>query len=344
MDGTTNEGGTQDAQASVDIPAMGDVAFGALMDALAPEKESQTGETAAGDAVPGRGAGKSTTAGSNDPTGSSAEKNGSAADGRDASTVQTSPATGGDAAGGAAEPAAGSQSADLPADWTAEASAYLPKLGQLSVALEETVTKQYQEQAFSEAREEYTKYFEALETHPRLLAGTEVPAIGKEGTEILRDSADAKEWQEAVRALLVAEIEESAKSKMEESGGQLQTLHASIDLFKNNPDLIPGTKQFNRELADKFAALAKPYEIRQDGNGPLLGYSITVQPIIEALRMQQAQPATVQAAGSPTPPASPPAEPPAAPQAGIQSKAGSASETEDFSTLFGTIGLPHLQI
>ena len=36
-----------------------------------------------------------------------------------------------------------------------------------------------------------------------------------------------------------------------------------------------------------------------------------------------------------------PAEPP---QAGIVSKAGNSTEKEDFSTLFGTIGLPNLTI
>ena len=170
-----------------------------------------------------------------------------------------------------------------------------------------------------------------------------MPAIGKEGMETLRDSNDAKEWQEAVKTLLVAEIRERATTKMEESADFMQTVHASIDLFKNNPDLIPGAKGFNVELANEFARLAKPYEVRVDGK--LHGYSIPVQPIIDQMRQQIKARAT-----APTPP--PAAAPPAAtppprvdpPQAGIPSKAGSSSEKEDFSTLFGTIGLPHLQI
>lgn len=187
-----------------------------------------------------------------------------------------------------------------------------------------------------------------METHPRLLVGTKVPAIGKEGEETLRDSNDAKEWQEAVRSILVQEIEESARLKLEEQGGFLDTLHASIDLFKNNPDLIPGTKTFNRGLADEFAKLAQPYEVRNDGK--LQGYSIPVQPIIEALRSTMTvAPATGEEAGSSAPASKPPgadksrsaSEPP---QAGIPSKAGNSSEKEDFSTLFGTIGLPNLQI
>ena len=187
-----------------------------------------------------------------------------------------------------------------------------------------------------------------MEKHPRLLVGTEVPAIGAEGMERLKDSNDAKEWQEAVRGLLVQEIRDEAQKKLDESRTYLETVHASIDLFKNNPDLIPGTKTFNRQLADKFAEIATPYEVREDGK--LMGYSVPVQPIIEALRSQAAAAsATVDTAGSPVPASQPPGvgnNPPSAdpPQAGIPSKAGSSSEKEDFSTLFGTIGLPHLQI
>ena len=192
-------------------------------------------------------------------------------------------------------------------------------------------------------RTEHSKYFEALEKHPRLLVGTQVPAIGKEGNETLRDSEDAKEWQEAVRAVLVAEIRSQAEAKLEESAGFLETVHASIDLFKNNPDLIPGTKGFDRGLADQFAAMAQPYEVRVEGK--LQGYSIPVQPIINSLR-SQLKAARVAAPPSPVAAATPPAAAsrPEPPQAGLTSKAGSSSEKEDFSTLFGTIGLPNLQI
>jgi hypothetical protein len=173
--------------------------------------------------------------------------------------------------------------------------------------------------------------------------GTEVPAIGKEGMERLKDTADAKEWQEAVKGLLIGEIRERATVKMEESKDFLQTVHASIDLFKNNPDLVPGTKGFDRRLADQFAGMMEPYEVRVDGK--LQGYSIPVQPIIEKLRAQLKTAAAPPPAAAAPPAAAPPAPPaPEPPQAGIPSKAGSSAEKEDFSTLFGTIGLPNLQI
>jgi len=165
-----------------------------------------------------------------------------------------------------------------------------------------------------------------------------VPAIGKEGSETLRSSEDAKEWQEAVKSILVQEINERAQTGVEESKGFLEAVHASVDLFRNNPDLIPGTKGFDRNLADQFAAMATPYEIRVEGK--LQGYSIPVQPLIDNLRGRlKAQPKPAAPAAAPS--AAPPVDPP---QAGIPSKAGSSGEKEDFSTLFGTIGLPHLKI
>jgi hypothetical protein len=213
-------------------------------------------------------------------------------------------------------------------------------------------------------QKEHQPYFDALKQHPRQLVGTQVPRIGGEGMETLKDTDDAKEWQEAVKQILVEEVRDRASRAMEENAGFLETVHASIEIFQNNGDLVPGTKEFDVELANRFATLAAPYELRVDGK--LQGYSIPVQPIIEQIRKQvaderargAASPPPAAASGGATPapaagaaaapaaaPAAPAATPPAdPPQAGIQSKAGNSSETEDFSTLFGTIGLPNLQI
>jgi hypothetical protein len=199
-------------------------------------------------------------------------------------------------------------------------------------------------QALDEVKTEYPKYFEALEKHPRLLVGQEVPSINGEGMEKLRDSADAAEWQDAVKSLLVQEIKDRAVRKADDSGPTLQTLHAAVEIFQNNADLIPGTKQFDRELADRFAKFAKAYEHRVDGK--LRGYTIPVQGLIDQMRTAIATERTARAAAPAAPAAPPPPPKPAAdpPQAGIPSKAGAGAETEDFSTLFGTIGLPSLRI
>lgn len=192
-------------------------------------------------------------------------------------------------------------------------------------------------------RTEYPKYFEALDKHPRLLVGQTVPSATGEGDEVLRDSQDAKEWQEAVKQQLVTEVHDRAQRLLEDNSDFLTTIHASIELFQNNNDLVPGTKEFDRELADRFVALAKPYELRVEEK--LQGYSIPVQPIIDSLRSAlKAERAAKPAAAAPA--AAAPAKPAgAAPQAGITSKAGTSGEdAEDFSTLFGTLGLPGLRI
>lgn len=193
-------------------------------------------------------------------------------------------------------------------------------------------------------KEEHANYFSALQKHPRLLVGTKVPAIGKEGEETLKDTNDAREWQEAVKSILVEEVRDRAGRQMEESKDFLNTVHQSIELFQNNLDLIPGTKDFDTQLANKFATMAKPYELRVDGK--LQGYSIPVQPIIDSIRADlTASRKTAAPATPPTPAAgAAPRKKADGPQGGIQSKAGSGADVEDYSTLFGTIGLPNLQI
>ena len=231
------------------------------------------------------------------------------------------------------------------------------EFGKLSTGIEEKIFNVRQADALESVRKDFPKYFDALDKHPRLLVGTEVPAIGKEGTEVLRDSNDAKDWQEAIKAALIAEIRSRTDRAMEDDREIMSVVHDSIELFQNNPDLVPGTKQFDRELADRFVALAKPYELRVEGK--LHGYSIPVQPLVTqvrsdlvASRAKAAQPqppaaGAPQGAGAPAAPAAAPTPPPPAPapQGGIPSKAGaSADDKDDFSVLFGTLGMPGLRI
>ena len=213
----------------------------------------------------------------------------------------------------------------------------------MSVALENSTLELHKKAALEEVKTEFSKYVSALEQHPRLLVGQKVPAIGKEGDEILRDSQDAKEWQDAVSHLLRAEVQSRAERLSEGSSATLQTIHSSIELFQNNPDLVPGTKQFDRDLADQLMRIVKPYEMRVEGK--LHGFAIPVQPLVNQLRSQLA----VQRAAAPPPaaPAAPPvakAPPAPAPQAGIASKAGQATETESFDALFGTLGLSGIRL
>lgn len=223
-------------------------------------------------------------------------------------------------------------------------------------SLESRQTTALQAESLEEVREEFQQYFEAIQKHPRMLVGTEVPSLKGEGMETLRDSQDAKDWQEAVKQELSKEISDRVSRKVDDQRPLMETLHNSVELFRTNPDLIPNTKQFDRELADKFAELVQPYELRV--NGKLQGYTIPVQPFVTQLR-QQLTASRAAAAAAPAAPS--PQQQRAqqqqrndvgqfatdeeAPQAGIPSRAGQSSDDgEDFSTLFGTIGLPTLRI
>lgn len=225
----------------------------------------------------------------------------------------------------------------------------------MSNALESSTLKIHQDAAFAEVKTEFSKYFEALTKHPRLLVGTEVPAIGREGMETLRDSADAKEWQDAIKSVLSDEIRSRAEKALDADAPMMQTLNSSIELFQNNADLVPGTKQFDKELADQLIKVAKPYELRV--NGKLHGFTIPIQPLVDQLRSQitagratakaQSAAAAQQAApgsttGAPAKVDAPPAA--EAPQAGIRSRAGASSEAEDYSTLWSTLGLSNMRI
>lgn len=219
-----------------------------------------------------------------------------------------------------------------------------------------------------EVRTEYAGYFDALAEHPRSLVGREVPKADGSGKETLRDSTDAREWQEQIKLALAAEVKDRVSRRTDEVKPMLNTLHSSVKLFQDNHDLIPGTKQFDFDLASQFTTFAKPYELRVDGK--LTGYTIPVQGIIDTLRSQlttsrAAAAATAGAVGSQTAPAGGGVAPPTAqqqraaeqprtpagqfhnpdaPQVGLESKAGNAAgEPEDFSTLFGTIGMPNFR-
>lgn len=230
----------------------------------------------------------------------------------------------------------------------------------MSTALEENVFQIRQDAALTELRTEFSEYFNAIDQHPRALVGKSVPSMFGEGNETLRDSQDAADWQEAVKSVLVRELQARTSSALEGDQEWLSVLHGSIDLFQGNPDLVPGTRQFDAELANEFAKLAKPYERRAEGK--LIGYTIPVQPLVQQVRAglvarraaadaaKAAAPAAAPKAGSGRPgkanPAPAPAAPPEGPQAGIQSKAGASSNADasDFSSLFGTLGAAYRDI
>ena len=219
------------------------------------------------------------------------------------------------------------------------------------VKLEENTLRLRQTEALEEVREEFSGYFEAISQHPRALIGKEVPSFTEgRGMEKLLDSQDARDWQEAAKQELAKEIRYRAEQAATADSDHLTMIHQSIELFQKNPDLVPGTTKFDKELADSVARFAKPYEVRD--NGKLLGYSIPIQALVEQERevLTHARAEKAAAAAATPPPTAPKAggrakapAPVEAPQAGIQSRAGQSTEKEDFSTLFGTLGLGELR-
>lgn len=197
-------------------------------------------------------------------------------------------------------------------------------------------------------RSEFANYFTAVESPPLVLVGQEVPALGRDGSMKINSTQDARDYQEAVKQLLVEELRDRTTRSMEAESGDLNTIHAAVKLFQDNTDLIPGTKTFDTELANRLASMAKPYEHRVDGK--LYGYTIPIQPLVDTIRTQlvaerATRPAAAAAAAStPAPAAAAPPNPDDQPQAGISSKAGAASEVDDMSALWGTLGLPNLTL
>lgn len=226
--------------------------------------------------------------------------------------------------------------------------------GQLA-ALETRQIEELTSQAVADIRVEFKGYLDRIEAPARSLVGTKVPSLSNPDVEeTLKDSQDAADWQNAVREELAKEVRQRVSRGQDESQQMMAVLTGSINLFQQNHDIIPGTKGFDKELAEKFVELVEPYELRVEDK--LVGYNIDVQPFLTKLRAQlvAARAAVKPDEKAPEPTAQQqraasqertPEGQFTQPQAGIQSKAGGGGDNkEDFSTLFGTIGLPDFQI
>lgn len=340
-------------EAALTLTPQGDVGFAALMDHLdaaenkdkAAEGGTEAGAAAATGGQPpaaGEGAAKP-DADAGAPAGGDEGKPpvAGATDGGAGGEDKSAEAGGTVAAG-----TEGAAATGLPADWTRPTAELDGELAKLNTEYEAASAKQFHEAAVEDVKKDYAPFFERLEQHPRALVGEEVPDLrpnAKPGAkEVLRDEADVKSWQEMVKGLLVDEVKERATKAIETNQAAISTVHQSIQLFQNNKDLRPGTAEFDKDLADRLATITKPYELRVDGK--LHGFTIPIQPLVDNIRT--ALKTEREAA------AKPPADQPASetgkpgeekkvdpPQVGIQSKSGVSEEKEDFSTLFGTIGI-----
>lgn len=215
-------------------------------------------------------------------------------------------------------------------------------------AIHERAEESYRARALEEIREEVApEFLRALDQHPRMLVGDQVPSLKKQGeTEILRDSNDAKDWQDGLRHMISMQVSQRAAGYAEEAKPLISTIQSSVELFRRNPDIVPGTKEFDPELATRFVNMSKSYEHREGDK--MFGYRVDVQPLVANIREQlkaeraarPAQPPTqtarqAQAASQSRDQGTGRFD---APQAGIPSRAGmSGEDAEDFSAFWGTL-------
>lgn len=223
-----------------------------------------------------------------------------------------------------------------------------PELDTALTRINERAEQQFRAKATGDIQSQINpQLLEFIASPARLLVGVTVPDLKTEtGTEILKDPQDAADWIATAKHILDGQIANRTKEYMNDAKPFLSTVQASIEMFRNNPELHPKAKEYNPELAEKFIKLAKSYEYRIDGK--LIGYRVEVQPLLDNLKEQIAASPTAPAA-----PAAPAVEQPRAangqfeaPQAGIPSQAGHSgtSVDDDYSAFWETLGMKEMNI
>jgi hypothetical protein len=224
----------------------------------------------------------------------------------------------------------------------------------------ENMAAAFRQQAIQEFQAEVAPQFiDALKQHPMQLVGMEVPDVrhgAAQGAMMrIRDTAEAKDWQEATGQLINAELDDRVAQKQDGVRETVSIIQESYLLFQNNPDLIPGTKQFDPELGARFTEMAKDYEFRTGDK--LYGYTVNVQPLVNSIRaslerergangQRQEDRAAQQRAAAAAQQREDNGQF-SAPQAGIPSTAqrgGEASDETDFSTFWSGVGMPNINL
>ena len=312
--------------AEVDIPLDPVALFASIM---GDEEPSADGEAGAEGAAPA------------DPAAGGDGQQPAAPEGAGAAPTDPAAPAGGDAA----ESPVARDASEYAANWSAALD-----------GLETRLTNELTQSAVTDVRTEFAPYIEAVEQAPRYLIGKQVPrADGTEGTETLLDAQDARDWQDEIKKQLGREVTRRIEAARAENNGMMEVLNNSVQLFQSNPDIVPNSKQFDKELADEFTALIKPFEVRND-TGKLVGWKVDVKPMLVTLRQQLNNRRVASAASTSAPPQGTPtaqqeraaAQPrneggqwtnPDAPQAGIPSSAGqSGNDGENLDALFGSLG------
>jgi hypothetical protein len=237
---------------------------------------------------------------------------------------------------------------------TLDALVVIPQLAVASEQINSRMEQTFQAAAMDEIRSKADpKYFEALAMHPFRLVGRTVPSMVEGQPDIkLRDTQEARDWQEATAQLFKEEADALVREKQQELQPIMGVLQDSFMLFQNNPDLFPRTTQYDKELADRVMEIGKSYEYRVGGK--LIGYHTNMQPIINSIRADLAKSRGVSGERSAQARSEQQRQQAAGqarttdgqfavdgPQAGITSKAGlSGDEGEDYSPFISALGLP----
>ena len=269
------------------------------------------------------------------------------------------PATGADGKPAVAGAADGAAVGGATSEYTRDAADLAPNWTAAIEGLEKRQNYELTLDAVNNVKTEFAQYIDAVEAAPRYLVGKTVPkADGSDGEERLNDAQDARDWQEEIKKQLAREVQSRVRAGQEANKTQMELLHNSIELFRGNPDLVPRTKQFDKELADQFSEMILPYAVRT-ADGKIAGWNIDVRPMLVTLR-QRLTAERAKAPAAPAKAAEPtaqqqraaqqqrteqgkfsghPADNPGGPQAGIQSQAGTSGDDEGgLDTLFGTLG------
>src|SRR5690606_37490127 len=141
------------------------------------------------------------------------------------------------------KPPAGA-SASAPVSGGGSAIPHAEVVGQFSEA-SRLIQERAQSAFEKEAREELATamgdrakvYEDALGMSPYMLVGREVPNLRGDGVITIKDTTDAREWQEAAKMLIDRDIESRTKTKLEAVKPMLSVVQDSIQLFQNNPDI-----------------------------------------------------------------------------------------------------------
>lgn len=104
---------------------------------------------------------------------------------------------------------------------------------------------------------------------------------------LIRDGQQARDYIEGASKLIERGVEDLVGTKNRELQPLRSVIQESFLLFQNNPDIVEGSKTFDKELATRFASMAQSFAFIH--NGQTIGYQGNVQPMLNELRTNLAK-------------------------------------------------------